>query len=122
MFLTILNAVCLIILGLAGFFKWESLNASGTPTEMLMPVFFGGALLICAGFTRVHYRHGLYGGLIIALLGVCSAIYRIYQYGGISSLSEAKPRLIAAMGALCILQLIAAWKAVQDDREIAPPI
>lgn len=122
MFLTILNAICLIILGLTGFFKWDSLRAEGTPAEMLMPVFFGGALLICVGFSRQHFRHGLYGGLIIAMLGVLSALYRIYQYGGISTLQEPKTQLIAAMVGLCVLQFFAAWRAVQDDREMAPPI
>lgn len=122
MFLTILNALCLIILGLTGFIKWDSLGADGSPAEMLMPVFFGGALLICVGFSRQHFRHGLYGGLIISLLGVLSAVYRIYQYEGLTSLTQPKSQLIAAMAALCVLQLLASWKAVKEDREIAPPI
>ena len=121
MFLTVMNGICLIILGLAGFLKWDTLNASGTPAEMLMPVFFGGALLICAFFSRQHYRHGLYGGLIIAMLGVISALIRIYQYGHIDTMSEPKTQLIAAMAGLCLLQFFASWNGVKEDRAIAPP-
>jgi len=121
MFLTVLNGICLIILGLAGFLKWDSLNASGTPAEMLMPVFFGGALIICVIFSRQHFRHGLYGGLIIAMLGVVSALLKIYQYGHIATISEPKTQLIAAMAGLCILQFIVSWRCVQEDRAIAHP-
>jgi hypothetical protein len=121
MFLTALNGICLIILGLAGFLKWDTLNASGTPAELLMPVFFGGALLICVIFSRQHFRHGLYGGLIIAMLGVVSALLKIYQYGHIATISEPKTQIITAMAGLCILQFITSWRAVQEDRAIAPP-
>lgn len=119
--LTLLNAFCLIILGLAGFIQWDKLNAGGIPSEMLMPVFFGGALLICVGFSRQHFRHGLYGGLIISMLGVISAFYRIHQYGGISQIGEPKCQLIAAMAGFCLLQMLASWKMVQADRQLAPP-
>lgn len=118
MFLTILNALCLLILGFTGFIKWDSLGATGTPAEMLMPVFFGGAMLICVGFSRLHYRHGLYGGLLIAILGIASAIIRIYQYNPLTSYNEPKTQLIAAMGALCVLQFITSWRNVKEDREI----
>ena len=74
MFLTIISAICLISLGMAGFLGWDRLETEGTPIEMMMPVFFGGALLICVAFSRQHYRHGLYGGIIIAMMGVVSAI------------------------------------------------
>ena len=121
MFLTVLNGICLIVLGLAGFFKWDTLNASGTPAEMLMPVFFGGALLICSFFSRQHFRHGLYGGLIFAMLGVFSALLKIYQYGHIATISEPKTQIIAAMAGLCVLQFIVSWRGVQEDRAIAPP-
>ena len=122
MFLTVFNSLCLIILGMAGFTQWESLGATGTPAEMLMPVFFGGALLICLGFSREHFRHGLYGGLIIAMLGVISALIRIYQYEGLTSLSQPKTQIIAAMAALCVMQFLASWSTVKKDREMAPPI
>ena len=87
-----------------------------------MPVFFGGALLICLGFSREHFRHGLYGGLIIAMLGVISAVIRIYQYEGFTSLNEPKTQIIAAMAALCVMQFLVTWSAVKKDRELAPPI
>ena len=121
MFLTVLNGTCLIILGLTGFLKWDTLNASGTPAEMLMPVFFGGAILICLIFSRQHFRHGLYGGLIFAMLGVVSALLRVYQYGHIATIGEPKTQLIAVMAGLCTLQFIISWRAVQVDRAIAPP-
>ena len=98
------------------------MEAEGNPAEMLMPVFFGGALLICLAFGRQHYRHGLYGGLIIALLGIISAIVRIYQYEGFQSFDLPKTRLIAGMAGICIMQLFVTWKEVKSDREMAPPI
>lgn len=125
MLLTLMSAICLIILGLAGFFGWERLGAEGTQAEMLMPVFFGGALIICMAFSRQHYRHGLYGGVIIALLGVISAIVRVYQYEQFQSVAEPKTRLILAMGAICLIQLMISWREVQRDRnglDMAPPI
>jgi len=88
---------------------------------MLMPVFFGGALLICVIFSRQHFRHGLYGGFIIAMLGVVSALLKIYQYGHIATISEPKTQIITAMAGLCILQFITSWRSVQEDRAIAPP-
>ena len=121
MFLTIMSALSLIILGMAGFLGWDRLETTGDPAGMLMPVFFGGALLICAAFSKQHYRHGLYGGLIIALLGVVSAIIRIYQYEHFESFSDPKTRLILAMGALCALQMTATWREVKKDREVDPP-
>ena len=44
MILTILNSICLIALGLAGFIGWGKMEAEGNPAEMLMPVFFGGTV------------------------------------------------------------------------------
>lgn len=124
MLLTLMNALCLIALGLAGFIGWDRLGAtSGEPIEMLMPVFFGGALLICVAFSRQHFRHGLYGGLIVALLGAVSAIYRLYQYGALQGLFDSRSKLILAMGALCLMQMIVSWRDVQKDRNnVSPPI
>ena len=116
MILTLLSACCLIILGLGGFLGWERLGTEGNQVEMLMPVFFGGALIICIAFGRQHYRHGLYGGLIVALLGVVSAIVRIYQYEQFQSISDPKTQIIIAMAAICALQLSISWRAVQRDR------
>ena len=81
-----------------------------------MPVFFGGALIICMAFGRQHYRHGLYGGLIVALLGIVSAIVRIYQYEQFQSISDPKTQIIIAMAAICALQLSISWREVQRDR------
>jgi len=123
MFLTVISSICLIILGFSGFFGWDRMNVDGTPAEMLMPVFFGGALIICAAFARQHYRHGLYGGLIIALLGVVSAVIRIYQYEGLTSFVMPKTQLIMAMGGICLMQILISWRAVQSDRnDVAPPM
>lgn len=122
MILTIMNAFCLIALGLAGYIGWEKMGAEGNPAEMLMPVFFGGALLICLAFGRQHYRHGLYGGVIIALLGIISAVVRIYQYEGLQTFDLPKTRLIIGMAGICLMQLLVACKEVQNDREVAPPI
>ena len=116
MILTLLSACCLIILGLGGFLGWERLGTEGNQVEMLMPVFFGGALIICMAFGRQHYRHGLYGGLIVALLGIVSAIVRIYQYEQFQSISDPKTQIIIAMAAICALQLYISWKEVQRDR------
>lgn len=117
MLLTLLSACCLIILGLAGFLGWERMGTEGNQVEMLMPVFFGGALLICMAFGRQHYRHGLYGGVIIALLGVISAVIRIYQYEKFESLADPKSQLILAMGVICALQLSVFWRDVKIDRD-----
>ncbi len=122
MILTVMNSICLIALGLAGYIGWEKMAAEGNPGEMLMPVFFGGALLICLAFSRLHYRHGLYGGVIIALLGIISAIVRIYQYEGFLSFDLPKTRLIIGMGGICLMQLLVVWKEVQNDRAVAPPM
>lgn len=123
MFLTTMSGICLIILGLGGFFGWERMAADGSPAEMLMPVFFGGALVICVAFSRQHYRHGLYGGMIIALLGVVSAVVRLYQYEGLKTLALAKSHIILAMGGICLMQLFISWREVQRDRnDTAPPI
>lgn len=116
MILTLLSACCLIILGLGGFLGWERLGTEGNQVEMLMPVFFGGALIICIAFGRQHYRHGLYGGLIVALLGVVSAIVRIYQYEQFQSISDPKTQIIIAMATICALQLFISWREVQRDR------
>lgn len=123
MFLTFMSGVCLIAIGLAGFFGWERMGAIGNPAEMLMPVFFGGALIICVAFARKHFRHGLYGGMIIGLLGIISVIVRLYQYGGMDSLQLPKARLILAMGGICLIQLLISWREIQKDRnDLAPPI
>lgn len=86
---------------------------------MLMPVFFGGALIICIAFGRQHFRHGLYGGLIIALLGIISALVRIYQYEKFQSLSDPKTQIVLAMAVICVLQLSISWGEVQKDRASA---
>ncbi|MFK7909402.1 MAG: hypothetical protein AB8F34_02250 [Akkermansiaceae bacterium] len=123
MFLTITSGLCLVILGLGGFFGWERMGAEGSPAEMLMPVFFGGALIICVAFARKHFRHGLYGGMIIALLGIVSAVVRLYQYEGLQSFQLPKTHIILAMGAICIMQMLISWREVQKDRnDVAPPI
>ena len=116
MILTLLTACCLIILGLGGFLGWDRLGTEGNQVEMLMPVFFGGALIICIAFGRQHYRHGLYGGLIIALLGIVSALVRIYQYEQFKSFSDPKTQLIIAMAVICTLQISISWREVQKDR------
>ncbi|MGB0993836.1 MAG: hypothetical protein ACPG32_15380 [Akkermansiaceae bacterium] len=116
MLLTLMNGVCLIILGLAGFIGWEKMGEVGNPSGMLMPVFFGGALIICVAFSRQHFRHGLYGGLIIAILGAVSAAVRIYQYEGFTSLELPKTRLILAMGGMCLMQFLISWNEIQKDR------
>ena len=118
-----MSGLSLIVIGLAGFFGWERMAADGNPFEMFMPIFFGGALLICIAFSRQHFRHGLYGGLIVALLGIISVVVRIYQYGGISSFEQPKARLILAMGAICLIQMLISWREIQSDRnDLAPPI
>lgn len=117
MILTLISAICLIILGLAGFLGWDQLGTEGDQAEMLMPVFFGGALLICLAFGRQHYRHGLYGGLIVALLGLISAAIRIYQYEKFESIADPKSRLILAMGAICAAQLFIFWREAKADRD-----
>ena len=122
MFLTIMSALSLITLGLAGFLGWDKLATTGDPAGMLMPVFFGGALFICVAFSRQHYRHGLYGGMIIALLGVVSSIIRVYQYEHFESFSDPKTHLILAMGAICVLQMNVSWREVKKDREMVPPV
>jgi len=106
--------------------NWEILGENGVapqgiPTEMLMPVFFGGALIICTGFSRMSFRHGLYGGLIIAMLGIASALIRLYDYGFLTILNQPKSQIIAAMAILCVIQLFTSWHGVQKDREVAPP-
>ncbi|MDG1357826.1 MAG: hypothetical protein P8P36_06505 [Akkermansiaceae bacterium] len=116
MILTLLSAFCLIILGLGGFIGWDQLAAEGNQVEMLMPVFFGGALIICIAFGRQHFRHGLYGGFIIALLGVISALVRIYQYEKFQSLSDPKTQIVLVMAIICTLQLCISWREVQKDR------
>ncbi len=116
MILTLLSAFCLIILGLGGFIGWDQLAAEGNQVEMLMPVFFGGALIICIAFGRQHFRHGLYGGFIIALLGVISALVRIYQYEKFQSLSDPKTQIILVMAIICTIQLCISWREVQKDR------
>ncbi len=123
MLLTVISAFCLIVLGLSGFIGWDRLGTTGDPTGMLMPVFFGGALLICVAFSRQHYRHGLYGGLVIALMGVVSALVRMYQYEQLQSFVDPKTKLILAMGAICLVQVFVSWKGVQTDRnDMAPPL
>jgi chromate transport protein ChrA len=116
MILTLLTACCLIILGLGGFLGWDRLGTEGNQVEMLMPVFFGGALIICIAFGRQHYRHGLYGGLIIAVLGIVSALVRIYQYEQFQSFSDPKTQLVIAMAVICTLQISISWREVQKDR------
>jgi hypothetical protein len=124
---TVINAIGLIILGIIGFIRWDTLGINGTPpegipSEMLMPVFFGGAFLICVGFSRQHFRHGLYGGLILAMFGVVSALLRIYQYEHFTSLSQAKTQIIAVMATLCLIQLFISWRSVQKDRKPPSPV
>lgn len=116
MILTLLSAACLIALGLGGFLGWERLATDGNQEEMLMPVFFGGALIICIAFGRQHYRHGLYGGLIIAMLGIMSALWRIYQYEKFQSFSDPKTQIVLTMAAICVFQLSISWREVQKDR------
>ncbi len=122
MFLTIMSSICLIILGMSAFLGWDRLQTEGNPIEMLIPVFFGGALLICVAFSRQHYRHGLYGGLIIALMGVVSAIVRVYQYSQFQSFNDPKTQIVLAMGGICVIQMIISWREVQKDRYVAPPM
>ena len=122
MILTVLNSICLIALGLAGCIGWEKMGAEGNAAEMLMPVFFGGTILICLAFERQHFRHGLYGGRIFALLGIISAIVRLYQYEGLVSFELGKTKLILGMFGICMIQLMIAWKRVKEDRAVAPPI
>jgi len=117
MILTLLTACCLIILGLGGFLGWDRLGTEGNQVEMLMPVFFGGALIICIAFGRQHYRHGLYGGLIIAVLGIVSALVRIYQYEQFQSFSDPKTQLVIAMAVICTLQLSVSWREAKRDRD-----
>ena len=117
MILTLLTACCLIILGLGGFLGWDRLGTEGNQVEMLMPVFFGGALIICIAFGRQHYRHGLYGGLIIAVLGIVSALVRIYQYEQFQSFSDPKTQLVIAMAVICTLQLSVSWREARRDRD-----
>lgn len=117
MILTLLSACCLIILGLGGFLGWDRLGTEGNQVEMLMPVFFGGALIICIAFGRQHYRHGLYGGLIIALLGIVSALVRIYQYEQFQSFADPKTQLVIAMAVICTLQLSVSWREARRDRD-----
>ena len=119
MILTLLSACCLIILGLGGFIGWDRMGTEGNQVEMLMPVFFGGAHIICIAFGRQHFRHGLYGGLIIALLGIISALVRIYQYEKFQSISDPKTQIIVAMAIICTLQLSISWREVQKDRAMA---
>lgn len=119
--LTVFYALCLIVLGMTGFIQWDSLESTGHPTGMLMPVFFGGAMLICVGFSREHFRHGLYGGLILAMLGIVSALIRIYQYEGFTSFSQAKTQIIAAMAVICVMQFLTSWSMAKKDRAIPPP-
>ena len=116
MVLTIINALLLITLGIGGFINWEHMNTSGQATTMLMPVFFGGAMLICLAFSKQHYRHGLYGGLIFAILGIVSAIIRIYQFDHFKNLSDPKMLIIIGMLLICIIQYFNIWKQVQKDR------
>jgi len=111
----------MILLGFAGFLGWDSLNTEGDQVEMLMPVFFGGALLICIAFGRQHYRHGLYGGVIVALLGIISALIRIYQYEQFETLTDPRSHLIAVMGIICTIQLNIFWRAVKADRDTSSP-
>ena len=124
MLLNLLNAFSLIVLGLTGFTQWQHLGVSGPPqgtaTEMMMPVFFGGAFLICLGFEKLAFRHGLYGGLIMAILGVVSSIMRIDQYGAFTTYNEPKTQIIIIMGGLCLFQGIIYWKRVQKDRKTPP--
>jgi len=122
MFLTIMSSTCLIILGMSAFLGWDRLETEGNPIEMLMPVFFGGALLICVAFSRQHYRHGLYGGVIIALMGIVSAIVRVYQYGQFQTFNDPKTHIVLAMGGICVIQMIISWREVQKDRYVAPPM
>lgn len=121
MILTILSGLCLVILGLAGIFGWERMGNEGIPAEMFMPVFFGVSFLICAGFSRVHFRHGLYGGLVMALLGLISTIVRLYQYEVITNFHLPKTKLILAMSAICIMQLFISWREIQKDRHATAP-
>ncbi|MGJ8678415.1 MAG: hypothetical protein ACSHX0_12935 [Akkermansiaceae bacterium] len=119
MILTILSALSLIALGLYGTVSWDDMPSTDSaygPAAMLMPVFFGGAFLICLAFSKQHYRHGLYGGMIFALLGVISSIIRIYQFGHFNNLQDPKVHIILGMLAICTIQTINMWRQVQRDR------
>lgn len=116
MILTIVNALLLIVLGTSAFINWEKMNTSGQAIGMLMPVFFGGAFLICLAFSKQHFRHGLYGSLIFAFLGIISAIIRIYQFGHVKNLTDPKMYIILGMLIICIIQTVNIWKYVQRDR------
>ena len=74
------------------------------------------SLIKSLAFTKTSYRHGLYGGIIVAILGVMSAIYRLYQYGGLENIHQSKSMLITAMGVICLIQIFISWKEIQKDR------
>ena len=120
MVITIINSTLLFTIGIVGFLNWERFDYEGTPSSMLMPVFFAGAFLICLGFCKEHYRHGLYGGFIFALLGIASAIIRIFDFGHFNSLNEFRVHVILAMLAITIFQTWYIWRQVQKDRVFKP--
>ena len=113
---TVINSLILIILGIVSFINWELMNTTGQATSMLMLVFFGGAFLICLAFRSQHFTHGLYGGLIFALLGIISAVIRIHQFGHFTNLRDPKLHVIFGMLIICIIQTIHIWKQVQKER------
>ncbi len=121
MFLTLLSGICLNVLGIAAFINWDKMGAQGEQAEMLMPTFFGGALIICVLFSRQHYKHGLYGALTVAMLGVISSIVRMYQYEKLQSFNEPKTLVILAMFGICAFQMAVSWNTVKKDRALPPP-
>lgn len=102
MLLTYFNAFCLILLGCFGFFKWDMLHSSGSPIEMLMLTTFGGGFLLCALLSKVLFPHALYGGFILALAAIGSALLRLWDYGFFTN--QAKSFFILAFLLLSIFQ------------------
>jgi len=114
----VLNGLLIIGIGFAG--KMMLLEKNEAFSFLQGGLTLGGALIICALFAGSHYRLGLIGGGVVALLGFCRTMVNLSSWAEwlahSSPRSPATPLLEMIVGLLTLAILVGVMRILLAER------
>lgn len=111
--LAFLCSALLILTGLVGYFAWEAIGATQQSVTALIPAFVGIPMLVGAIVALKKNMLGMHIAVLFSLLGALAGLGRLVPglVKGTVDFSDAAPKLILAMTAICVVFTVLAVRS-----------
>ncbi|HQZ29786.1 MAG: hypothetical protein KA250_12905 [Verrucomicrobiales bacterium] len=101
--LTFLCSAILIVLGLYGYYGWESIGAAKQSPTALIPTIVGVLMLLGGIIALKNHKVGMHIAVLFSLLGALAGLGRLIPglIKGTANFSQASTQLILGMTIVC---------------------